>query len=160
VDAKVTWQGRLTFQGSAETGFSVPLGAEAEVGGAEDGFRPMELIATGLAGCTAMDVISILQKKRQEVTAFEVQVHTQRAESHPKVFTEAEIEYHVSGRGVDEAAVARAIELSATRYCPAQAMLSQVFPIKLKYMIYEGGEEATPVLVKSGEVHPQRSELQ
>ncbi len=154
MDAKVTWQGQLAFQGSAETGFSVPLGAEVEAGRDEDGFRPMELIATGLAGCTAMDVISILMKKRQRVTAFEVQVHANRAEKHPKVFTEAEIEYHVSGRGVDEAAVMRAVELSATRYCPAQAMLSKAFPIQLKYQIYEDGEEAGRVLVKRGEVRP------
>ena len=154
MNAKVTWRGQLTFRGTADTGFSVPLGAEAEVGGAEDGFRPMELIATGLAGCTAMDVISILQKKRQEVTAFEVQVHANRAEEHPKVFTAAEIEYHVSGRGVDEAAVVRAIELSATRYCPGQAMFSKVFPITLKYKIYEDRGEEGQTLVKSGEYRP------
>lgn len=159
MDAKVTWQGGLTFQGSVEAGFNVPLGAEAEVGGADDGFRPMELIATGLAGCTAMDVISVLRKKRQEVTAFDVQVHAIRAESHPKVFTEAEIEYHISGRDVDEAAVLRAMELSATRYCPAQAMLSQVFPIKLKYMIYEDGGETGRELVIRGEYLPQRDEV-
>jgi len=150
MDAKVTWQQRLTFTGSADTGFSVPLGADAGVGGDEDGFRPMELIATGLAGCTAMDVISILQKKRQEVTAFEVQVHASRSEEHPKVFTSAEIEYFVVGRGLDEAALLRAIELSATRYCPAQAMFEKVFPITLKYQLFEE-ENGQRRLVKSGE---------
>lgn len=150
MDAKVTWQQRMTFSGSADTGFSVPLGAEAGVGGDEDGFRPMELIATGLAGCTAMDVISILQKKRQDVTAFEVQVHASRSEEHPKVFTSAEIEYVVVGRGLDEAALLRAIELSATRYCPAQAMFEKVFPITLKYQLYEE-EDGQRRLVKSGD---------
>jgi putative redox protein len=150
MDAKVTWQQRMTFTGSADTGFSVPLGADAGVGGDEDGFRPMELIATGLAGCTAMDVISILQKKRQEVTAFEVQVHASRSEEHPKVFTSAEIEYLVVGRGLDEAALLRAIELSATRYCPAQAMFEKVFPITLKYQLFEE-ENGQRRLVKSGE---------
>ena len=150
MDAKVTWQQRLTFTGSADTGFSVPLGADAGVGGDEDGFRPMELIATGLAGCTAMDVLSILQKKRQEVTAFEVQVHASRSEEHPKVFTSAEIEYLVVGRGLDEAALLRAIELSATRYCPAQAMFEKVFPITLKYQLFEE-ENGQRRLVKSGE---------
>jgi putative redox protein len=149
MDAKVTWQQRMTFSGSADTGFTVPLGADAEVGGDEDGFRPMELIATGLAGCTAMDVISILQKKRQDVTAFEVQVHTIRSEGHPKVFTSAEIEYIVVGRGLDEAALLRAIELSATRYCPAQAMFDKVFPITLKYQLFEE-ENGQRRLVKSG----------
>ncbi len=149
--AKVVWQGRMTFTGSADTGFTVPLGAKAEVGGDEDGFRPIELIATGLAGCTSMDVISILQKKRQDVIAFEVQVEADRAEEHPRVFTNAVIEYHISGHGVDEAAVVRAIELSATRYCPAQAMFDEVFPITLKYYIYEDEGQGQRTLMVSGE---------
>jgi len=153
MDAKVTWHQRMTFTGSADTGFNVPLGADAGVGGDEDGFRPMELIATGLAGCTAMDVISILQKKRQDVTAFEVQVHASRSDEHPKVFTSAEIEYLVVGRGLDEAALLRAIELSATRYCPAQAMFEKVFPITLKYQLFEE-ENGQRRLVKSGEFIP------
>jgi putative redox protein len=150
MDAKVIWKQRLTFTGTANSGFDVPLGAETRVGGDEDGFRPMELIATGLAGCTAMDVISILQKKRQDVTAFEVRVNAGRAEEHPKVFTSAVIEYIVSGHGVEEAALLRAIELSATRYCPAQAMFEKVFPISLHYQIYEE-ENGERRLVKSGE---------
>ena len=105
MDASVRWHGGLSFSGAAETGFDVPLGAAPEVGGANDGFRPMELMAVSLAGCTAMDVISVLRKKRQEVTAFEVRVKAQRAEEHPKVFTGATIEYEVTGRGVQEAAV-------------------------------------------------------
>lgn len=154
MEAKVTWQKRLTFTGSADTGFAVPLGAETGVGGDEDGFRPMELIATGLAGCTAMDVISILQKKRQDVTAFEVQVHANRSEEHPKVFTSAEIEYILAGHGLDEAALLRAIELSATRYCPAQAMFDKIFPITLKYQLFEE-ENGEHRLVKSGEYSPR-----
>jgi putative redox protein len=152
--AKSTWKGGLSFPGTADTGFTVPLGAKAEVGGDDDGFRPMELIAIGLAGCTAMDVISILRKKRQQVTSFELQVNAERAERHPKVFTGAVIEYYVSGHGLTESAVKRAIELSATRYCPAQAMLGEVFPIALKYYIYEdkGGDERE--LVLAGEYTP------
>jgi len=150
MEAKVTWHGRLTFSGTADTGFTVPLGGAKSVGGDEDGFRPMELIATGLVGCTAMDVISILTKKRQKVTGFEVQVHTERAEQHPRVFTSAVIEYFVTGNQLDEAAVVRAIELSTERYCPAQAMFQGVFPMTLKYHIYEdegGGERR---LIASG----------
>ncbi len=135
MEAKVDWKGRLTFTGTADSGFSVPLGARPAVGGDDDGFRPMELIALGLAGCTAMDVMSILRKKRQDVTDFEVQVHVERAQEHPKVFTEAEIEYFITGHGVDETAVLRAIGLSANRYCPAQAMFNQVMTIDLKYHI-------------------------
>jgi putative redox protein len=150
VEAKVTWKKRLTFSGSAETGFEVPLGAGEAVGGDNDGFRPMELFAIGLAGCTAMDVISILQKKRQDISAFEVKVDVDRETEHPKVFTGAVIEYMVSGHDVDEKAVLRAIELSSTRYCPAQAMFGQLFSITLKYHIFEGqGEDRD--LVASGD---------
>jgi putative redox protein len=102
MNAKVVWSDGLTFTGTADTGFAVPLGADPEVGGANDGFRPMELMALSLAGCTAMDVISILRKKRQEVTAFEVKVQARRAEEHPKVFTTAVIEYELTGLGIEE----------------------------------------------------------
>jgi putative redox protein len=135
---QVEWKGRLTFTGTADSGFDVPLGSYPEVGGDDDGFRPMELIALGLAGCTAMDVISILMKKRQEVFDFQTKVVTERSDEHPKVFTEAVIEYHLAGKDISEAAVTRALELSAESYCPAQAMLSKVFPISLRYIIYEG----------------------
>jgi putative redox protein len=102
----------------------------------------MELMALSMAGCTAMDVISILRKKRQNVTGFEVRVDAPRADEHPKVFTSATIEYLVSGHDVDENAVRRAIELTSERYCPAQAMLGQVMPIDLRYQIFEEeGEE-------------------
>ena len=150
MQAKVDWKGRLTFTGTADSGFSVPLGAKAAVGGDDDGFRPIELIALGLAGCTAMDVMSILRKKRQDVTDFEVQVHVGRAEEHPKVFTEAEIEYFITGHGVDETAVLRAIGLSANRYCPAQAMFNQVMTIELKYHIFDDEGAGKRSEIKSG----------
>lgn len=158
MDAKVTWKQRLSFSGTADSGFSVPLGGEKSVGGDEDGFRPMELIATGLAGCTAMDVISILQKKRQQITALEVKVHTERASEHPKVFTSAVIEYIITGISVDEAAVRRAIELSAERYCPAQAMFRGVFPMELRYSIYEEQNGALTLKV-SGEYTPASAQV-
>ena len=154
MDANVTWQQGLSFIGKAETGFEVPLGADPEVGGANDGFRPLELMAVSLAGCTAMDVISILRKKQAEVSAFEVRVHADRAETHPKVFTQMVITYLVTGRNIEEAALLRAIELSATRYCPAQAMLGKVAPMKLAYQIFEQGETGETKLVKEGIFQP------
>ena len=105
------------------------------MGGDNDGIEPMELVAIGLAGCTALDVISILQKKRQDVTEFEVQVHAQRAAEFPKVFTNITIEYIVVGHNVEPAAVERSIELSATKYCPVQAMLAGACNIEHKYSI-------------------------
>lgn len=154
MEAKVIWHQGLSFTGTADTGYLVPLGANPRVGGDDDGFRPMELIATGLAGCTGMDTISILQKKRQDVTDFEVKVHAERADEHPRVFTHIKIEYQITGHGVDEGAVLRAIQLSAKRYCPAQGMLSQIVPIELEYQIFEAGEDGDRELTASGEYHP------
>ncbi len=155
MNAEVSWKGGLAFMGTSDSGFEVALGADPAVGGSGDGFRPMELMAVSLAGCTAMDVISILQKKRQEVTAFEVKVRAARAEEHPKVFTSAVIEYEVTGRGVQEAAVRRSIELSAERYCPAQGMLAKVMPIELEYVIYEGDSEDAREEVTRGQWAPE-----
>lgn len=140
MDAKVTWEQRLSFTGTADTGFSVNLGSSSGVGGDDDGFRPIELVAVGLAGCTAMDVISILQKKRQDVMHFEVQVHADRAEEHPKVFTHVNILYLLEGHNIDPSAVERAIELSTNKYCPTFAMLSKAVQIDHSYEIKEGQE--------------------
>jgi putative redox protein len=139
MDAKVTWQSRMTFTGSADSGFTVPLGTDPAVGGDNDGVRPLELVAIGLAGCTGMDVISILQKKREDITAFEVKVHADRAAEHPKVFTHITIEYMIEGHNVNPASVERAIELSETKYCSAQAMLAKAAKIDHKYSIKEAG---------------------
>lgn len=135
--AAVTWDHGLTFEGTADSRFSVNMGGSTAVGGDDDGFRPMELILTGLIGCTAMDVISILRKKRQDITNFSVTADAEQADGHPHVFTNIHIHYIVEGHGVDANAVERAMELSETRYCPAQAMLSQTVPMELTYEIVE-----------------------
>jgi len=138
MDAQVTWQGGMTFDATATSGFHVTLGTTPKVGGNDDGFRPLELMLMSLAGCTAMDVISILTKKRQNVTAFEVKVHAEQTSEHPHVFTSATIEYVVTGHDIKEEAVKRAVELTATKYCPAQAMMNKVMPIELSHTIQEG----------------------
>ncbi len=141
MDAKVTWKGRLSFTGTADTGFTVPLGSDPGVGGDNDGFGPLELMAVSLSGCTAMDVISILRKKKQDVTAFEVRTHADQAGEHPHVFTHVLVKYIVTGHEVSPAAVERAIELSTTKYCPAMAMLSKVVQIDHEYQIIEASTE-------------------
>ncbi len=133
--AGVKWHSGLSFTGTAKTGFEVNLGAHPDVGGANDGFRPLELMAISLAGCTGMDVISILQKKRQDVSDFEVKVDVEQAEDHPHVFTKISVHYIVTGNDIDPAAVERAIELSRTRYCPASNMLDKAAPIEYAYEI-------------------------
>ena len=150
MDALVTWKQGMSFTGTSNTGFELPIGASPDVGGDNDGFRPLELMAVSLAGCTALDVISILKKKQQVVSAFDVAVQASQADEHPKVFTHIVITYHVTGHLVDEAAVRRAIELSATKYCPAQAMLGKAAPMELRYEIYEGENSEKRTLVKTG----------
>jgi putative redox protein len=142
--ANVIWKGNMAFAGETDSD------ADSTVGGTNSGARPMEMIALGLAGCTAMDVISILRKKQQEVAGFEVRVDAPRAEEHPKVFTSAIITYIVRGNNIDEAAVLRAIELTSTKYCPAQAMLGQAFPINLQYEIYEDEGDGNQRLTYQG----------
>ena len=146
----VQWKKEMTFMGMPDSGFPVQMDADNSFGGTNQGVRPMEMVALGLAGCTGMDVISILRKKRQQVTQFEVKVNAPRSPEHPKVFIRAAITYIVTGMNVDEAAVLRAIELSMTKYCPVQVMLSQAFPMELHYEIYENEPDGTRRLVSQG----------
>jgi putative redox protein len=148
--ATVNWQQNMTFIGKSASGFPVQMDADSSNGGTDSGIRPMEMIALGLAGCIAMDVISILQKKRQQVTQFEVKVDAPRSPEYPKVFTSAVITYVITGRNIDEAAVLRSIELTTTKYCPAQIMLEQAFPMDLHYEIYEDNGQAIKHLVYQG----------
>ena len=148
--ATLHWKENMTFIGMPDSGFPVQMDADSYFGGTNNGVRPMEMIALGLAGCTAMDVLSILQKKRQNVTGFEVRVDAPRSADHPKVFTSAVINYVVTGKNVDEAAVLRAMELSFTKYCPVQKMLEGAFPMDLHYEIYEDEGNGTRRLTSQG----------
>jgi len=143
MDVLLNWKGKMAFEGAGNSGFVQQLDAEAAVGGENGAGSPMEFILLGLAGCTAMDVISILQKKKQSVTHFNINIHAQQRMEHPRVFSEAVIEYLVAGRKIDEIALMRAIELSAEKYCPAQAMLSKAFPIRLIYKIFDEDGKTT-----------------
>ncbi len=140
MDAKVTWQGKMSFVGIADRGYTLPVDAAPEVGGEAKGFAPFELLSLGIASCTALDVISILEKKRQDVTAFEVRVHGDRATEHPKVFTYLMVEYVVTGHAIDPQAVERAVQLSEEKYCGAQAMFKKVVPIEHRIVIQEAEE--------------------
>ena len=135
--AQVTaiWQREdLLLEGETDTGNRVVMDSSPGAGGKNRGPRPMQMILMGLAGCTAMDVISILQKKREPLQDLQVVVTAEQAEGHPKVFTKFHIEYIVRG-AVNEKSLQRAIELSEQTYCPAQAMLRQAAPISTSYRI-------------------------
>ncbi len=147
MEVTLAWKDGMAFEGVADSGFMQTMDAEEAVGGNNSAGRPMEFIAMGLAGCTGMDVISILLKKKQEVSAFQVKVHAGREKEHPKIFSNAIIEYLVTGKNVEEAALLRAIELSVEKYCPVHAMLSKAFPIKMIYKIFD---EDGKTLLKQG----------
>jgi putative redox protein len=137
MDAKVVWKRKLAFDGTANSGFTLPLDTRVDKGGEGSGFSPMELLLVGLAGCTGMDVIDILHKKQQDVTSFEVKVHADRATEHPKVFTHIIIEFIVTGHNLEPQAVDRSVELSTTKYCSASAMLEKTAQIEHKITILE-----------------------
>jgi putative redox protein len=146
----VNWKGNMIFSGTSPSGFPMQMDADSNFGGTNAGIRLMEMLAFGLAGCTAMDVLSILQKKRQHMTQFEVRLDAPRSPEYPKVFTSAAITYIVTGRDVDETAVLRSIELTATKYCPAQIMLEQACPMDLRYEIYEDEGDGNRRLIYQG----------
>jgi putative redox protein len=118
-------------------GLRIDLDAEEEVGGQGAGVQPLRLLLLGTAGCTAMDVISILRKKRQQVSGLQVEVRGSRVDEHPKVYARVEVIYRVRGKQVDPGAVERAIELSETRYCPAIAIMGKAAEVTNRYEIEE-----------------------
>ena len=135
----------MAFQADTGSGHSLAMDAAPEVGGANCGSRPMEMLLVGLGGCTGMDVISILRKMRQDVIGYEVRLRGERAADHPRLFTTIFVEHIVRGRGVSAESVRRAVELSATRYCSAAAMLGKTARIEESYRIIDhitGQEQA------------------
>lgn len=136
--AKINWQNTgLAFQGAIDgrDDQSLKLGWSDE--DKQFGISPMGLVVGGLAGCTGMDVISILKKKRQNVSFFEVEVEGLQVEDHPRTYSDITIVYRFKGEELSEKAIERAIELSVTRYCPVHAMLHDVADIKTRYEILE-----------------------
>jgi len=152
VDARVTWGNDLQFLGVSDSGFPVRMDSKSS---SQTGAGPVELTLMALAGCTAMDVISILLKKRQQVAEFHVQAHAERATEYPKVITAAVLEYVVSGHLIDEAGLLRAIDLSVKQYCPVHAMLTKAFPISLKYSIFESDPDGGRKIVSQGTYSPE-----
>ena len=131
--AQVTWVEDKRFVGRASSGHAVVVDGSAE----KLGSSPMELLLIGMAGCTAYDVMSILEKKRQSVTGLEVSARAERAEEPPRVYTTIEVEYVLRGREIKPEAVEDAIRLSEEKYCSASIMLGQTAQITTSYRIEE-----------------------
>jgi putative redox protein len=130
------WRAGRLFEATAQSGVIIRF-ADSPEPGENAGASPMEVLLLSLAGCSAMDVISILEKKRQDVTGFQIKVDGIRRDEHPRVYTEITVTYIVTGHNVDPAAVARAVELSTTKYCSVSAMLEQAVPIHSRIEVRE-----------------------
>ncbi|MGB0748398.1 MAG: OsmC family protein [Magnetospiraceae bacterium] len=136
-EAHLKWVDHMSFIGETGSGHAVVLDAKPEFGGRNLGPSPMELVLVGAGGCTAIDVVSILKKARQKVEGVEVFLQGERAETVPKVFTKINLHFVVTGHGVKESAVERAVKLSAEKYCSATAMLEKSAEITHSFEVRE-----------------------
>ena len=133
--ARVKWVEEVTFLGEAASGHAVVMDGPPESGGRNLGIRPMEMLLLGMGGCTAFDVVMILKKARQAVTDCVVEMEAERAATDPRVFTRIHVHFVVTGSGLSNKQVARAVELSAEKYCSASIMLSKSVDITHGYEI-------------------------
>jgi putative redox protein len=138
--ARIKWVEGATFVAESGSGHAVIMDGPPESGGRNLGVRPMEMLLLGMGGCTAFDVVYILGKARQPVTDCVVQLQAERAENPPKVFTRIHVHFVISGDGLSEKQVARAVQLSAERYCSASIMLGKTAEITHDYEIIAVGK--------------------
>lgn len=134
---RVKWVEDVMFVGESGSGHTVVMDGPPEAGGRNLGIRPMEMLLLGTGGCTSFDVVSILRKSRQPIRDCVAEVTAERAETEPKVFTSIHIHFVISGKGLSEKAVARAVSLTAEKYCSASIMLAQVADVTHDFEIIE-----------------------
>jgi putative redox protein len=125
MQATVKWIGGVAFEANSESGHTVLMDGSPAYGGENRGARPMELILMGLGGCAAFDIVTILKKTRQDVTDVRCELKAERADDIPAVFTKIHLHFVVTGHGVKDKQVDKAIHLSAEKYCSASRMLTQ-----------------------------------
>ncbi len=133
----MSWAGNAAFVGESSSGHKVVMDGPPEGGGRDLGPRPMEMLLLGTGGCSSYDVVSILKKARQNVSACEVVISSERADSEPKVFTKIHIHFKISGTSLKEKQVERAVSLSAEKYCSASIMLGATAEITHDYEMFE-----------------------
>ena len=135
--ARVKWLDGRAFVGESGSGHAVVMDGAPEAGGRNVGVRPMEMLLLGLGGCTAFDVVMILEKGREKVTSCEVELDAERAGDEPKVFTRVTLTYRLKGHNLKPAAVERAIRLSEEKYCSATAMFRHTATFETNWTIEE-----------------------
>jgi putative redox protein len=137
--ARVQWLDGRTFVGESGSGHAVVMDGAPESGGRNIGVRPMEMLLLGLGGCTAFDVVMILEKGREKITACDIDLEAERAGVDPKVFTHVKLTYRLRGRNLKPAAIERAIKLSAEKYCSASIMFEKTAKIEHGWTVEEDG---------------------
>ncbi|HSH30335.1 MAG TPA: OsmC family protein [Thiohalobacter sp.] len=137
MQARVKWVEAATFLGESGSGHAVVMDGPPDSGGRNLGVRPMEMLLLGMGGCTAFDVVHILRRARQPIEDCVVELQADRAAEPPKVFTHIHVHFIVSGRGLAERQVARAVSLSADKYCSASIMLGKAATITHDHEIIE-----------------------
>ena len=137
MNISVNWVDGMLMVGKSHSGHSITMDGPPEIGGDNLGVRPMEMLLLGVAGCTMIDVVTTLKKMRQELTHFETKLSAERADEHPKVFTDIHIQFIVKGQDLDPKKVEKAITLSAEKYCSASIMLGKTASISHDFEIVE-----------------------
>ncbi|MGB5325295.1 MAG: OsmC family protein [Pseudomonadales bacterium] len=140
MQATIKWTGGASFTAQSGSGHSVMMDGPPDHGGENKGPRPMEMLLMGMGGCASFDVMSILQKGRQQVSACRCELEAERADTVPAVFTKIRMRFLVSGNDLKEAQVRRAVSLSAEKYCSASIMLERAgVEISHEYEIVQTG---------------------
>jgi len=140
---RATLETGMRFDVEIGSGHHVLLDAAEHNGGQNSGPQPMEMLLVALAGCSGMDILTILRKKLQDITVYELRIHGMRSEEHPKVYLDITLEHIFSGHNIRPEAVERAIELTEERYCGASAMLGKTATIVHTFSIIEDSKEPT-----------------
>ena len=135
--ARIKWLDGRAFVGESGSGHAVVMDGATDAGGRNIGVRPMEMLLLGLGGCTAFDVVMILEKSREKITSCEVELEAERATEDPKVFTHVKLIYKLKGKNLKPAAVERAINLSAEKYCSASIMFGKTAKIEHAWTVEE-----------------------
>lgn len=135
--SRVRWLEPMMFVAESGSGHSVVMDGSPEHGGSDLGPRPMEMLLMGMGGCASFDVVLILKKARQQISGCEAVLEAERADTDPKVFTKINLHFVVTGTGLSEKHVARAVQLSAEKYCSASLMLGKTAEITHDYEIVE-----------------------
>jgi putative redox protein len=135
--ARISWVDGALFVAEGGSGHTITMDGAPDVGGRNLAARPMEVVLMGMGGCTAIDVVSMLKKQRQDIEGVDVSLVAERADDHPKVFTSVKLVYTVRGRKLNKALIERAVSLSDEKYCSATAMIKKSADVTREIVLVE-----------------------